>query len=92
LAATFRVPKRLILRPTIFGGCKGSAMHKNGKNMSLRTMAGVVAAGLLTLAAPASAQNLLKSFFGSVGRALNAQCGSLRQSTRSPSRPFVSKV
>jgi hypothetical protein len=69
LAATFRVPKRLILRPTIIGGCKGSAMHKNGKNMSLRTMAGVVAAGLL-----------------------NAQCGSLRQSTRSPSRPFVSKV
>jgi hypothetical protein len=47
----------------MFGGRKGSAMHKSSKNMSLRTLAGVVAAGL---------QNLGESFFGSLSRALNA--------------------
>jgi Protein of unknown function (DUF2865) len=49
-------------------------MKKGGKNKSLRAAAGVLAAGLLTLGlpAPASAQGLFESFFGSLSRALNA--------------------
>lgn len=49
-------------------------MQKGGKNMRLRAAAGVLAAGMLTLClpAPASAQSLFESFFGSLGRALQA--------------------
>ncbi len=49
-------------------------MKKGGKNKRLRAAAGVLAAGMLTLAlpAPASAQGLFESFFGSLGRALQA--------------------
>jgi hypothetical protein len=49
-------------------------MHKGGKDLSLRAAAGVLAAGLLTLAlpAPAAAQGLFESFFGGLSRALSA--------------------
>ena len=49
-------------------------MKKGGENMSLRAAAGVLAAGLLTLAlpAPTSAQGLFESFFGGLSRALQA--------------------
>ncbi len=49
-------------------------MRMCGKNMRLRAAAGVLAAGMLTLTlpAPAAAQSLFESFFGSLGRALQA--------------------
>jgi hypothetical protein len=49
-------------------------MQQGGKTMSLRAAAGILAASLLTLAlpAPAAAQSLFESFFGSLSRALQA--------------------